>query len=251
MQIDILTLFPAMFKGPFDKSILRRAQDKSLVKINIHNLRDWATDKRRMVDDRPYGGGKGMILKVDVIDRALHQLKSEYRSTKSLPCRQAGETNPKLKTQSSKRKLKNQKVVLLTPQGKTFDQSTARKLAKVDQLILICGHYEGFDERVRKLVDMEISIGHYVLTGGELPAMVMTDTIVRLLPGVLSPEAVLNESFSHPKTLKLSNSKTLFFDFPQYTRPPVYKGMKVPAILLSGDHKKINEWRRKKQVVGS
>lgn len=250
MQIDILTLFPDMFKGPFDESILRRAQDKSFVKINIYNLRGWATDKRKTVDDRPYGGGKGMVMRVDIIDRALTKLKA-----KSL----------KLKA----------KIILLTPQGKTFDQQTASRLAKLNQLILVSGHYEGFDERVRKLVDMEISIGNYVLTGGELPAMVITDAIVRLLPGVLSKEAVKNESFSSPAealpdrpaspnrgeqaglakegsqpidlTTYLSNH--LLFDYPQYTRPPVYKGMKVPSILLSGDHKKIQAWRRKKQVV--
>jgi len=229
MKIDILTLFPKMFSGPFDESIVKRAVDKKIVQINIHNLRDWATDKRKTVDDRPYGGGKGMILKVDVIDRAIQNLKSKILNLKS-------------------------KTILLTPQGKTFNQTAADKLAKLDHFILICGHYEGFDERVRKLIDLEVSIGNYVLTGGELPAMVLTDTIVRLLPGVLSSEATTSESFSSLNNLKLSKpclpagkSQTLFFDFPQYTRPEVYKNMKVPKTLLSGDHKKIEKWRKNKQ----
>lgn len=219
MKIDILTLFPKMFKGPFDESIVKRAIEKKLVEINIHNLRKWTKDKHKTVDDRPYGGGTGMILKVDIIDHALSSLK-----TKTL-------------------KLSNSKTLLLSPQGKVFNQKKAQKLSKLNHLILLCGHYEGFDERIRKnLVDEEISIGDYVLTGGEIPAMVLADSITRLIPGVLEKEeAVENESFSK---LKIEN----LLEYPQYTRPANFKGWKVPEILLSGDHKKIEKWRKKKAL---
>lgn len=211
MKIDILTLFPKMFAGPFAESIVARAQDKLLVEMKIHNLRDWATDKRGTVDDRPFGGGVGMILAVDIVSRALAALKPGH-------------------------------VILLTPQGKTFNQKLAGQLSKLDHLILICGHYEGFDERIRRLVDEEISIGDYVLTGGEIPAMVMVDAVTRLIPGVLEkPEATKNESFSDS-----------LLEYPQYTRPAEFKGLpagrqglKVPKILLSGDHQKIADWRQK------
>jgi len=210
MQIDILTLFPKMFKGPFDESIVKRAQEKGLVKIKIHNLRNWATNKHGTVDDRPYGGGAGMIMRVDAIERAILKIKNQ-----------------------------KSKIILLTPQGKVFNQKTAKKLSKHDHLILICGHYEGIDERVREnLVDEEISIGDYILTGGELPAMIVTDAIVRLIPNVLKkPEAIKEESFS----------KNLL-EFPQYTRPADFKNWKVPKVLLSGDHKKIEKWRKKKAL---
>lgn len=209
MKIDIITIFPDMFSGPFTDSMLKRAQDKKIVDIKIHNLRNWATDKHKTVDDRPYGGGKGMVLKIDVIDKALSSLKK-----------------------------KNSKVILLSPQGEKYKQSLVQKFSKFDHLILLCGHYEGFDERVRQLIDFEISIGDYVLTGGEIPAMVLVDSIIRLLPGVLDPEASSKESFSDGKSL----------DFPQYTRPEKYKNMKVSEILLSGNHKKIDEWRKKKSL---
>jgi len=223
MKIDILTLFPEMFKGPFDESIVKRAQNKNLVEIKIHNLRNWTKDKRKTVDDRPFGGGAGMIMRVDIIDRALCDLKDQRPKTKG-------------------------KVILLTPQGKVFSQKTARRLAKEKHLIFICGHYEGVDERVREhLVDEEISIGDYVLTGGELPAMIITDTIVRLIPGVLEKsEATKNESFS---IRKLENSKIgKLLEYSQYTRPTNFKGWKVPEILLSGNHQKIAEWRKKKPL---
>lgn len=229
MKIDILTLFPEMFKGPFDESILRQAQDKSLVKIEIHNLRDWAEDKRKTVDDRPYGGGTGMILMIKPIYHALRELK-----TPALP-----------------------RVILLSPTGKVFNQNIARRLAKEKHLIFICGHYEGVDDRVREhLIDEEISIGDYILTGGELPAMVVVDTIVRLIPGVLEkPKATQLESFSNSKfesplrgiPPECRNSK-LLLEYPQYTRPASFKGWKVPEVLLSGDHKKIEEWRKKKAL---
>ena len=212
MKIDILTLFPKMFKGPFAESILRRAQDKSLVEINIHNLRKWAKDKRKTVDDRPYGGGVGMILRIDVIDAAISKLKTL-----------------------------NSKIILLDATGKTFTQQKARELVKLDHLILVAGHYEGVDHRVHEhLVDEVISIGDYVLTGGEIPAMVLTDAVVRLIPGVLEkPEATEFESFTHPSVL----------EHPQYTRPEVYRRWKVPKVLLSGNHKEIEAWRKKKSVI--
>jgi tRNA (guanine37-N1)-methyltransferase len=207
MRIDILTLFPKMFSGPFGESIIKRAQEKKLVEINIHDLRGWGMGKRRTVDDRTYGGGVGMVLMVEPIYQALKKLKT-----------------------------KDCKVILLTPQGKTFSQATARRLAKEKHLILISGHYEGFDERIREhLVDEEISIGDYVLTGGELPAMVVTDAVVRLLPGVINKEeATKLESFSEKNLL----------EYPQYTRPENFKGWKVPKILLSGNHLEIDRWRK-------
>ena len=230
MKIDILTLFPKMFRGPFAESIVQRAQDKSLVEIKIHDLRNWTKNKHQTVDDRPFGGGVGMVLMVEPIDLALQELKSSNTSEKS------SRHHPRSRT------------ILLTPQGKTFTQSKARQLAKIDHLILICGHYEGVDERIREhLIDEEVSIGDYVLTGGELPAMVITDAIVRLIPGVLKkPEATKNESFS-PYTL---NAKTYpLLVGPQYTRPADYKGWQVPEILLSGDHAKIDKWRKKQSLA--
>jgi len=224
MKIDILTLFPEMFKGPFDESIVKRAVDKKLVEIDIHNLRKWTKDKHRTVDDRPFGGGVGMVMMVEPIDLALQDLKSE---TKAL-------------------KLSNSKTLLLSPRGKLFNQKTAQSLSKLQHLTLICGHYEGVDERVVDLVDEEISIGDYVLTGGEIPAMVMVDSITRLLPGVLEKKATEDESFSK---LKIDNSKVEnLLEYPQYTRPADYKRKKVPEILLSGNHKEIDKWRLKKSL---
>lgn len=209
MRIDILTLFPEMFKGPFAESIIKRAQDKGLVEIKIHNLRKWAIDKRGTVDDRPFGGGVGMIMMIEPIYRALNELKTPQS-----------------------------RVILLDPREKLFNQKTAQSLSKKTHLILICGHYEGVDERVRQLADEEISIGDYILTGGELPAMVVVDAITRLIPEVLEkPEATKYESFSNSQ-----------LEYPQYTRPANFKSWKVPEILLSGNHKKIEEWRRKKAL---
>lgn len=213
MRIDILTLFPKMFKNIFDESIIKRAQNKGLLEIEIHNLRDWAEDKRGTVDDKPYGGGTGMILKVDVIDRALKEIK--------------------------KKTSKKNKTILLTPQGRVFNQAIAQDLAKEENLILICGHYEGVDERVREnLIDQEISIGDYVLTGGEIPAMVLVDTITRLIPKVLEKEeATKDESFQKNR-----------LEHPQYTRPEEYQGWQVPEVLVSGNHQEIKEWREKKSL---
>lgn len=209
MVFDILTLFPDMFTGPFDFSIIKRAKEKKLVEINLHNLRDWATDKYGTVDDKPYGGGVGMLLKIEPIFKALKEINDK-----------------RLKT----------KVVLMDPRGEKFTQKKAREYAKIEQLILICGHYEGVDERVKEnLVDECISVGDYVLTGGELPAMTIIDAVTRLVPGVLSKsEATEIETFSKEK----------YKEFPQYTRPEEFNGWKVPEVLLSGDHKKIADWRK-------
>lgn len=208
MTIDIITLFPEMFKGPFDQSIIKRAQNKGLVEIRCHDLRRFAVDERGSVDDRPYGGGVGMILRIEPIYKALQQIK---------------------KTDV------NSKIVLLDPRGTKFTQKKAKEFSEIDQLIIICGHYEGFDERIKEhLVDQSISIGDYVLTGGEIPAMVITDSVARLISGVLEkPEATLYESFSEEKTL----------EYPQYTRPEEFNGWKVPSVLLSGNHQKIKKWR--------
>ena len=225
MKIDILTLFPEMFKGPFDESIVKRAIDKKLVEINIHNLRKWTKDKHRTVDDRPFGGGTGMVVMVEPIDLALQDLK-----------------------------LSNSKTLLLSPRGKPYNQQKAKQLSKLDHLILICGHYEGVDERVSELVDEEISIGDYVLTGGELPTMVVVDSVVRLIPKVLEkPESIEKESFSIHSPSRRGNALTLregksLLEYPQYTRPADYKGSKVPEVLLSGNHKEIDKWRLKKAM---
>lgn len=251
MKIDILTLFPKMFAGPFAESIVKRAQNKGLVEISIHDLRQWTDDKRKTVDDRPFGGGVGMILKVEPVYQALQALTGD----------------PILDTRNSKHVTRNpktakQRVILLTPQGKVFNQAMARQLANLGQLghlVLICGHYEGVDERIRQhLVDQEISIGDYVLTGGELPAMVVTDAIVRLLPGVLEKsEATKNESFSSLKIGKLSvkggsasgGKIRKLLEYPQYTRPTDFKGWKVPEMLLSGNHQKVAAWREKQALT--
>lgn len=214
MLISIITLFPEMFEGPFAYSILKKAQEKKLLKIKLINLRDFATDRHQTVDDRPYGGGEGMIIKVDVVDRAIQSVKIKEQRVKS-----------------------KERVILLDPQGKVFNQKKAQKLAKLDHLILVCGHYEGVDERIRNLVDEEISIGDYVLTGGEIPAMVVADTVARLIPKVLEERVVNAESFT----------KNLL-DYPQYTRPPVYGKWKVPKILLSGNHSRIEKWRQEEAI---
>jgi tRNA (guanine37-N1)-methyltransferase len=207
MKIDILTIFPEMFEGPFGDSIIKRAKEKGLVEIVIHNLRDWSSDKRRTVDSSPYGGGAGMVMRVEVIDRAVEALKKE-----------------------------GTRVILLDTKGSIFKQQKAKELSLGAHLILIAGHYEGIDHRVHEhIADEVISIGEFVLTGGELPAMVVVDSIVRLIPGVLGNEASLSEE-SYEEEGKI--------EYPQYTRPEEYKGWKVPEILLSGDHKKIGEWRK-------
>jgi tRNA (guanine37-N1)-methyltransferase len=251
MKLDILTLFPEMFEGPFGTSMLKKAQDDGLVGINIYNLRDWAKDKHKIVDDRPYGGGPGMVIRVDVIDRAIADLKSEIRISKS-------ETNSKSQIpnykQSQNSNYQNSKqnntstdhrsqVILLSAKGKRYDQKKAQELAKYKHLILVAGHYEGVDHRVHEhLADEVISIGDYILTGGEIPAMVLVDSVTRLIPGVLNPDSLKEESHSLPAT----RNSLPTTEYPQYTRPEEYKGWKVPKVLLSGNHKEIDKWRKEK-----
>ena len=215
MRIDILTLFPNMFSGPFDESIVKRAVDRDLVDILIHNLRDWGIGKHKVVDDYPFGGGKGMVIKPEPLFRAVETLKAENPSTPA-------------------------QVILLTPQGRVFNHAVAAELATYGQIILICGHYEGIDERVREhLADDEISIGDYVLTGGEPAAIVVIDAVVRQLPGVLGSEESVKDD-SHTGSL---------LEYPQYTRPQTYKGWEVPEVLLSGNHAQIAGWRREQSIL--
>jgi tRNA (guanine37-N1)-methyltransferase len=209
MRFIILSLFPEAFESYLNVSLLQRARAKKLIKIELHNLRDWGEGPHKTVDLRPYGGGAGMVLRVDVIDKALESLKVKKFKGKTA-------------------------VILLTPQGKKFDQKLALKLSNLKTLVLICGRYEGFDERVRDLVDMEISLGDFVLTGGEIPALAILDTVARLVPGVVGKEeSLVHESFSEN-----------LLEYPQYTRPEVYKGKRVPKVLLSGNHANINAWRK-------
>jgi tRNA (guanine37-N1)-methyltransferase len=213
VHIDILTLFPEMFQGPFSTGIFQRAVDHQLVSVDIHNIRDYTRDKHATVDDYPYGGGAGMILKPEPIFEAVGKIKGDKNS---LP------------------------IILLTPQGRLFSQQVAAELSACRQMILICGHYEGIDERVcEHLVTDEISIGDYVLSGGELAAMVVVDAVVRLLPGVLGSPASLLED-SHINGL---------LEYPQYTRPAVYRGWSVPDVLLSGNHAQIANWRREQAIL--
>lgn len=209
MKIDILTIFPEMFVGPFGESIVKRAIDQKQVDIKIHDLREWTEDKHRSVDAPPYGGGAGMVMRVDVIDKAVSSLRS-----------------------------KETKVILLDTKGKIYSQNEAVRMSKEKHLILIAGHYEGIDHRVHEEIADEVySIGEYVLTGGELPVMVVVDSIVRLIPGVLgNPESLSEESYSEPGKR----------EYPQYTRPSEYKGWKVPEVLLEGNHAEIEKWRKEK-----
>ena len=208
MKFDVLTLFPEMFE-PLKQSIIKRAVEKNLIDINLINIRDFSEDKHNKVDDTPYGGGAGMLMKPDVVDRAYNSIKSE-----------------------------NAKVIYLTPQGKTLNQRIVRNLSKQEHLILLCGHYEGIDQRVLdKIVDEEISIGDYVLTGGELPAMVLIDSVSRYVDGVLSDESTDEESFSNG-----------LLEYPQYTRPEIFDNVKVPDVLISGHHENIRKWRRERSL---
>ncbi len=242
MQFDIITIFPKIFESYFSESIIKRAQEKKIVKINIHNLRDYTTDKHKTVDDTPYGGGAGMVLKVEPIYAATRRVKSSAFVPK--------------RTSAGKQKsrLRQTRVILLSAKGKKFDQKMARKFSKLDQIVLICGRYEGVDERVAKYIaDEEISIGDYVLTGGELPAMIIVDVVARLVPGVIAEDSLKEESFSIRKERVKSDFKILpqgtkfkiSREYPQYTRPAVFKDWRVPKVLLSGNHKKIEEWRNK------
>jgi tRNA (guanine37-N1)-methyltransferase len=212
MRIDILTLFPEMFAGPFSESILKRASEKGLIDIRLHQIRDYTHDKHHVVDDTPYGGGAGMVMKPEPVFEAVEAVKAVADG--------------------------GTKVVLLSPSGRLFTQAIAADFAKIPRVILIAGHYEGFDERVRSIIDDEISIGDYVLSGGELPAMVIVDGVARLIPGVLGcGESHVEESHSQG-----------LLEYPHYTRPPEFRGMAVPEILLSGNHALIAKWRRKESL---
>lgn len=221
LKFDIITIFPGIFDSYLKESFIKKARKKGLIKINIHNLRDFTKDKRRTVDERPFGGGLGMVLKIEPIYTAVKNIKKNRKNEKA-------------------------KVILFTPRGKKFDQKIAYKLSKLDRIIMICGRYEGVDERVAKhLADLELSIGDYDLMGGELPAMVVMETTARLLSGVLGKPELLKERITKEKG---------FIEYPQYTRPEVFspgKGTKwgTPKVLLSGSHKKIEEWRKKRQKI--
>lgn len=209
MKIDILTIFPHMFDNIFNESIIKRAIDSNKVEINIVDFREFSNDPHKKVDDTPYGGGAGMVLTPGPIFDCVEKLRTP-----------------------------ESKVILLTPDGEQYKQKMAYKYSKEKHLILICGHYEGFDDRIRTLADAEISIGDYVLTGGEIPAMVLVDSIIRLIPGVINEQSHIEDSFNDNYLL----------DYPTYTKPREYRGMKVPEVLLSGDHAKIAAWRQEQSI---
>jgi len=226
MQFDIITIFPEIFSSYFTESLIARGQKKKLIKINVHNLRKWTRDRHKTVDDRPFGGGLGMVMKIEPIYRAVQSLKSKIKNQRA-------------------------KIILFTPRGKKFNQKIAYQLSKLDQLIFICGRYEGIDERVAKhIADKELSIGDYVLMGGELPAMVIIEAVARLIPGVLGKKELLKERITKEKG---------FIEYPQYTRPPKFfpgkfrrarpEVWKVPKVLLSGNHKEIAQWRKKRGKI--
>jgi len=208
MKIDILTLFPNMFSGFISESIIKRAINKEIVEINIIDFRKYSLLKNGQVDDTPYGGGAGMVLMCEPVVRAIEDLKTD-----------------------------DSLVILTCPQGKVYNEKEAHKLKEYKHLIIICGHYEGYDERIRNFVDLEISIGDYVLTGGEIPAMAITDSIVRLMPGVINKNSYEDDSFSNN-----------LLDYPTYTKPADFRGLKVPEVLISGNHQKIDEYRKTEQL---
>lgn len=208
MRIDILTLFPSMFSPLINESIIKRAIDKGLVQINLVNIRDFSTLNNNQVDDTPYGGGGGMVIMCDPVFKAVESVKS-----------------------------KDSVVIMMTPGGKVLNESISYELSLNKHLIILCGHYEGFDERIKSIVDLEISIGDFVLTGGEIPAMALADSVIRLVDGVISVDSLKSESFTDN-----------LLDYPVYTKPRVYNGMEVPSVLLSGDHKKIDEYRKSERI---
>lgn len=217
MKFQLLTIFPDIFNSYINESIIKRAQEKKLIKLRIHNLRDWTNDRHKTVDDTPYGGGVGMLMKIEPLYKALKKIKGRTWG-----------------------KNKNKKVILLSAGGKTWNQKLAKKYAKLDEIIFVCGRYEGVDARIKHFIDEEISIGDYVLTGGELPALVIIDSITRLIPGVLgNTESITDESHSQEGIM----------EYPQYTRPETFavakKKYSVPPVLLSGNHRKIAEWKEK------
>lgn len=208
MKIDILSIFPEMFDGFLETSIIKRARDNGYVDIKVHNFRDYSLDKHGRVDDYPYGGGAGMVLMCEPIFRCIDDIKTD-----------------------------DSYIIMMSPSGKTFKQEMAVDLSKKKHLIILCGHYEGFDERIKSIVDMKLSIGDYVLTGGEVPAMVVSDAITRLIPGVISEESLESESFNDG-----------LLDYPNYTRPEEFRGMRVPEVLLSGHHKNIQKYRDEERI---
>lgn len=217
IKFDIITIFPEIFDSYFKESLIARGQEKKLIKINIHNLRDWTSNKHKTVDDKPFGGGLGMVLKIEPIYKSVSALK---------------------KTKNRKQRTT---VILFTPRGKKFTQKMAYQFSKLDQLILICGRYEGVDERVAKYIaDIELSIGDYDLMGGELPAMVVIETVARMIPGVLGKKELLEERITKDKG---------FIEYVQYTRPEVFNKWRVPKVLLSGNHKKIAKWKEKHKKI--
>ncbi|MFA5109191.1 MAG: tRNA (guanosine(37)-N1)-methyltransferase TrmD [Patescibacteria group bacterium] len=220
MKFHLLTIFPAIFDSYINESILKRAQAKKIIKFKIHNLRDWTKDKHRTVDDAPYGGGAGMLMKIEPLYLALRDLKKLDKKIKPA----------------------KKKIILLSAAGKKWNQALARKYSRLEEIILVCGRYEGFDARIKNFVDEEISVGDYVLTGGELPALTIIDSITRLLPGVLGNDSSIIEE---------SHSETGIGEYPQYTRPEIFsaagKKYVVPKVLLSGNPQKIKEWQQKQQ----
>lgn len=211
MKISILTLFPNMFDGFLNESIIKRAIDKGKVEVEIINFRDYSTSNKGQVDDTPYGGGAGMVLMCQPIFDCIEKIKTD-----------------------------DSLVVMLTPDGVKYDQGLAKEFSKIKHLILLCGHYEGFDERIKTIVDIEISIGDFVLTGGEIPAMVISDSVIRLIEGVINKDSLVSESFEDD-----------LFDYPVYTKPANFRGLLVPAVLLNGNHAKIEEWRYNKRIEKS
>jgi tRNA (guanine37-N1)-methyltransferase len=224
MKIDILTLFPEICRAPLSESMMKRAQENKIVDLRIHNLRDWTTDKHHVVDDAPFGGGQGMVMKPEPIFAAVEELKQK---------------TPNAQRSTSNAELQKPKVILMSPAGRRLDQAMATDLSKESHLIVICGHYEGVDQRViEHLVDLEISIGDYVLTNGAIAAVVLIDAVVRLLPGVLGHEhSAIDDSFS-----------TGLLEGPQYTRPAEFRGWKIPDVLVSGDHAEIAKWRKEQAL---
>jgi tRNA (guanine37-N1)-methyltransferase len=223
MEIDILTLFPEICRAPLSESMMKRAQEDGIVELRVHNLRDWTSDKHHIVDDAPFGGGQGMVMKPEPIFAAVEELQKT---------RNVQPPTPNVQSQKPK-------VILMSPAGRRFDQQLARELSRETHLTIICGHYEGVDHRViEQLVDLEISIGDYVLTNGAIAAVVLVDAVVRLLPGVLGHEqSAADDSFSHG-----------LLEAPQYTRPAEFRGWKVPDVLLSGNHAEIAQWRREQAI---
>ena len=221
MEIHILSLFPDMFLGPFHESIIKRAVDTNLVSIQIHNIRDHAPGRHRVVDDYPFGGGGGMVMKPEPLFIALENIKIDMAKSR----------NPD--------QMERIKTILLSPQGRVLNQSISKELSGLSDIILVCGRYEGIDERViDELIDLEISIGDYILSGGELPAMVLVDSLIRLLPGALGHQESIEDD-SHVKGI---------LQFPQYTRPQIFRDLEVPKVLLSGDHQAIDDWRSEKAI---